>query len=112
MQTRKTHKSCSEVEKAINELKDKKATEGDVDDDVHGVVLKLLGEDYLKIMTQLINNIYETGEWPKDFTGVTITALKKNLKAKKCSDHHTISLITHTAMILAKILRRRILKES
>ena len=35
-------------------------------------------------------------------------ALKKKIQATKCSDHRTISLISHTAKILAKILRRRI----
>jgi hypothetical protein len=42
------------VEKAIKEMRDKKATG---DDDVPGDVLKLLEEDGLRIMTQLINNI-------------------------------------------------------
>jgi hypothetical protein len=45
----------SEVEKTIKEMRDKKATG---DDDVPGDVLKLLGEDGLKLMTQLINSIY------------------------------------------------------
>jgi len=54
----------SEVEKAIKEMRNKKATE---DDDVPGDVLKLFGEGGLKIMTKLMNTIYETGEWPKDF---------------------------------------------
>jgi hypothetical protein len=31
-------------------------------DDVNGGVLRLLGEDGLKLMAQLIDNIYETGE--------------------------------------------------
>jgi hypothetical protein len=35
-------------------------------------VLKLLGDGGLKIMTKLINTVYETGEWPKEFTEVTI----------------------------------------
>jgi hypothetical protein len=47
------------MEKAIKEMKNKKATGGD---DVPGDVLKLLGEGGLKIMTKLINTIYETGE--------------------------------------------------
>jgi hypothetical protein len=34
-------------------------------------------------------------------------ALKKKPQATKCSDHRTISLIAHTAKIVAKILRRR-----
>jgi hypothetical protein len=46
------------VEKAIKEMGDKKAT----GDDVPGDVLKLLGEDGLKLMIQLINSIYVTGE--------------------------------------------------
>ena len=37
-----------------------------------------------------------------------MTALKKKTQATKCSDHRTISLIAHTAKIIAKILRRRI----
>jgi hypothetical protein len=44
----------SEVEKAINEMRNKKAT----DDDVPGDVFKLPGEGGLKIMIKLINTIY------------------------------------------------------
>jgi hypothetical protein len=58
-------------------------------------------------MTKLINIIYETGDWPKDFTDVTMIALKEKPQATKCSDQCTISFITHTA----KILRRRIEKK-
>ena len=89
-------------------LSNKKATG---DDDIPGDVFKLLGEGGLKIITKLIKTIYETGEWPKDFTQVTMIALKKKPQATKCSDHRTISLITHTAKIVAKILRRRIEKK-
>jgi hypothetical protein len=42
------------VEEAMKEKKDKKATR---DDDIPGDVLIFLGEDGLKIMTQLINNM-------------------------------------------------------
>jgi hypothetical protein len=59
-------------------------------------------------MMKLVNNIHEPGEWPKDFTEGTMIALKKKPQATKCSDHCTISLIVHTAKIVAKILRRRI----
>ena len=53
------------LEKAIKETRNKKATG---DDDVPGNVLKVLEEGGLKIMTKFTNTIYETGEWPKDFT--------------------------------------------
>jgi hypothetical protein len=49
-----------------------------------------------------------SGEWPKDFIEVKMFALKKKPEATKCSDHRTISIIAHTAKIVARILRRRI----
>jgi hypothetical protein len=45
-------------------MRDKKVTGND---DVPGDALKLLGEDGLRIVTQLISSVYETGEWLKDF---------------------------------------------
>jgi hypothetical protein len=98
----------TEVEKAIKEMKIKKATG---DDDVPGDVFKLFGEGGLRIMTKLIKTICETGEWPKDFTEVKMIAFKKKQQATKCSDHRTINLIAHTTKIVAKILRRRIEKK-
>ena len=61
-------------------------------------------------MTKLMNTIYETGKRPKDFSEVTMIALKKKPQATKCSEHCTISLITHIVKIAAKILRRSIEK--
>ena len=65
----------------------------------------------MKILTKLSNTIYNNGEWPQDFTEVTMIALKKKTEATKFSDYRTISLIAHTAKIIAKILRRRIEKK-
>ena len=59
-------------------MRNKRATG---DDDVPGDVLKLFGEGGLNIMTKLINTIYETGQWPKDFMEVTMIALKKTPQA-------------------------------
>jgi hypothetical protein len=85
-------------------MKDKKAKgHNDVPEDS----LKFLGEDGLKLMTQLINSISVTREWPRNFIEVTMVALKKKPKATKSSDHRTISLIAHTAKIIGRILRRR-----
>jgi hypothetical protein len=66
------------VEKAIKEVRDKKATG---DDDISRYVLKPLGEDSLKrLMTQLINIIYGNGQWPKDLIEVAMIALKRPTK--------------------------------
>jgi len=61
-----------------------------------------------RIVTQLINSIYGIEEWPKDFIEVAMISLNKKAHATKCSDHHRVSLIAHTAKVVAMILRRRV----
>ena len=94
----------SEVEKAIKEMRNKVATG---DENIPGDVLKILGEGGLKILAKFVNTEYETGEWPKDFTEVTMIALKKKTHATKCDENYTMSLIAYTAKRVAKLLRRR-----
>jgi hypothetical protein len=67
------------VERATAE-KDNKATG---DDGIPWDLLKLLRKDGLRTATQQINNIYETGEWPKDFSEVTVIVLTKKPRAIK-----------------------------
>jgi hypothetical protein len=66
-----------------------------------------MGEDRLRITKQLISNICETGEWSKDIIFYN-NCLKEEAKPTKRSDHRIISLIAHTAKIIARILRRMI----
>ena len=63
-------------------MRNKKATE---DDNVPGNILKLLGENLLRLMIQLINNICETRQWPNNFIEVTVITLKKKSKAPKAT---------------------------
>jgi hypothetical protein len=99
----------SGLEKAKKEVRDKKAAE---DDYMLGYVLKLLGGIGLRIGTQLMNSIYVTGKWPKDFIEVKLIAINKKTKATKCSYHRTISLIAHTTKIVARILRRGFVRKT
>src|SRR6476469_8580989 len=48
------------------------------------------------------------GIWPSDFTRVVMIPLQKKMNAVECSDHRTISLISHASKILLKILTNRI----
>jgi hypothetical protein len=56
-------------------------------------------------MSQMISNMYENGEWPKDFAEVAVISLKREPEATKCSDHCMISLIAYKAKIVVRILR-------
>jgi hypothetical protein len=75
--------------KSIKKMRDKKCTG---DNNVPEDVLKMLGKAGLKIMTQLINNRGETGQWSKGFHRSYNDSLKKKkLKATKRNDHRTIN---------------------
>jgi hypothetical protein len=109
MKTRKALIFCKvKWKKAIKEMRDRKATG---DDEVPGDVLKLL-DIGLRLMTQLINSIYVTGELPRYFSEVTIIALNKKPKATKCSEHRTNSNIAQAAKRVARIRRRRIKRKT
>ena len=48
------------------------------------------------------------GIWPSDFTRVVIISLQKKMNTVECSDHRTISLISHVSKILFTIFTNRI----
>jgi hypothetical protein len=84
-------------------MRDKEATREDY---IPADALKLLGEDGLRLITHKINNIRETGEWPKDFIEFTMSVLEEKSKATKCRDYHTISFTVHTAKTVARISQK------
>jgi hypothetical protein len=67
-----------------------------------------LGEDDLRIMKQLINNVCETGEWSNICNKFKITAFKEKPKATNYCDFRTICFIANTANIVGKALKRNI----
>src|SRR6478609_11240968 len=56
--------------------------------------------------------MYVKGTWPSDFTRVVMIPLQKKMNAVECSDHRTISLISHASKTLLKILTNRIEAEA
>src|SRR6476469_1945605 len=69
---------------------------------------KVLGAKGTKELVELYKEMYVKGIWPSDFTRVVMIALQKKMNAVECSDHRTISLISHASKILLKILTNRI----
>src|SRR6476469_2740569 len=61
-----------------------------------------------KELVELCKEMYVKGIWPSDFTRVVMIPLQKKKNAVECSDHQTISLISHALKILLKILTNRI----
>ncbi len=94
-----------EILAAINEMKNNKA-EGI--DNIPVEVLRILGEKATDELVSICQDIYRRGIWPEDFLQTVMIPLKKKAGAVECTDHRTISLLTHASKILMKVLTRRL----
>jgi len=52
--------------------------------------------------------IWETGEWPEEWTFSTFIPLPKKDDLKKCANYRTIALVSHASKILLRIILERI----
>lgn len=98
----------SEVKDSILALKNNK-TPGP--DNVHCEILKILcktDEIFLNNLTELFNNIYDSGQFPEDWLQSTFIAIPKKPNAKLCDQHRLISLINHVTKSFTKIIHKRI----
>ena len=50
----------------------------------------------------------ETQQWPQNWKRSVFIAIPKKGNAKKCSNYHTIALISHTSKVMLKILQARL----
>ena len=94
-----------EIVSAIKQLKKGKSPGVD---GIPGELLRECGEKATKELVELSKQIYREGRWPEDFTQIMLIPLKKKPNAVECEDHRTISLISHAAKIMLKVLTRRI----
>src|SRR6476469_2851813 len=95
----------SEVTNAIEALKAGKAIGPD---GIPAEFWKVLGAKGTKELVELCKEMCVKGVWPSDFTRVVMIPLQKEMNAVECSDHRTISLISHVSKILLKILTNKI----
>ena len=47
-------------------------------------------------------------EWPQDWKGSVFIPIPKKDNAKKCSNYHTIALVSHASKVMLKILQARL----
>ena len=58
-------------------------------------------------MTDIINKIYDDGEFPEDLKKSIFIALPKKPDAVECEQHRTISLMSHITKVILTILLLR-----
>jgi hypothetical protein len=64
-------------------------------DDIPIELLKAAGEEGVTIMWRLCRMIWHTRQWPRDWSRAVFVPLPKKGNLKECSNHRTISLISH-----------------
>jgi len=57
---------------------------------------QVIGRRWFENIEKLINTIYENGEWPKEFTEVTMMALKKKTSYKMQRASHNQPYCTYS----------------
>lgn len=94
-----------EVRKALKELKYNKAMGSD---NIPSEALKALGSCAIARITNIINQIYDTGHWPEDLLKTILVPLPKKPKAIEAKDYRTISFICHLTKLITRIVIKRI----
>ena len=89
-----------EIKVAINKLKNNKSPGTD---SISEEMIKNGGESVVDAYHILCNRILETGQWPDQWTESILIPIPKKKASKKCSEHRTISLISHPSKILLSI---------
>lgn len=95
-------------EEVINAIKMMKSNRASGPDEIPADIIKLIEEKHIGIIVDLYNTIYNTGIIPKEWLVSTFVAIPKKPNAKECSDHRTVSLMSHSLKIFLKIMHQRI----
>ena len=62
----------------------------------------------VKVLHSICQQIWKTQQWPQDWKRSIFIPIPKKSNAKECSNHHTITLISHTSKVMLKILHTRL----
>ena len=69
------------------------------------LLFQILKDDALKVLHSITQQIWKTQQWPQDQKRSIFIPIPKKGKAKKCSTHHTIALVSHASKVMLKILQ-------
>ena len=76
-------------------------------DRIPAELFKTLNDDAIKLLHSIYQQIWKTQQWPQDCWSVFIPIPMED-NGKKCSNYHTIALISHASKIMLKILQARL----
>ena len=71
-------------------------------------LFQILKDDAMKVLHSICQQIWKTQQWPQDWKRSVFIPIPKKGNVKKCSNYHTIALISHASKVMLKILQARL----
>ena len=62
----------------------------------------------MKVLHSIYQQIWKTQQWPQDWKRSVFIPIPKKGNAKKCSNYHTVALISHDSKVMLKTLQARL----
>ena len=78
------------------------------DDGIPVELFQILKDDAVKVLHSICQQIWNTRQWPQDRRRSVFIPIPKRGNAKKCSNYHTIVLISHSSKVMLIILQVRL----
>ena len=75
---------------------------------IPAVLFRVLEDDAVTMLHSVGQQIWKTQQWPQDWKSSVFTSVPKKGNAKECSNHCTITLISHASKVMLKILQARL----
>ena len=94
-----------EVKWTLESITKNKASEGD---GIPDELFQILKHDAMKVLHSICQHIWKTQQWPQDWKRSVFIPIPKKSNAKKCSNYHTVALISHANKVMLKILQARL----
>ena len=99
----------TEVENAVHGLKTGKSPGPD---NIPAELIKHGGDEMTRVLTAICQRIWDSKEWPLEWTRSLIIPLPKKGNLRLCQNHRTISLISHPSKVMLKIILRRLTSQA
>ena len=71
-------------------------------------LFQILKDDAVKVLHSICQQTWKTQQWPEDWKRSVSIPIQKKGNVKECSNHLTITLISHASRVMLKILQTRL----
>ena len=68
-------------------------------------LFEILKDDAVKVLHSICQQIWKPQQWPQDWKTSLLFLIPTKGNANKCSNYHTIALISHASEVMLKIIQ-------